>query len=135
MSQTSNVSSSTTFAYAGFVERAFALFLDSLILLIPYAAVHAVVPVIGPVLVWFCYKAVFEASPAQATPGKRVLGIYVTDLEGNRITLKASSIRFFVFTVSAVCLFVGHLLALFTSRKQALHDMVADTLVLKGVKG
>jgi len=76
----------------------------------------------------FClYEALMESSRLQATFGKRAVGILVTDLDGRRISLRGALLR------SVLQLFaVGYLLAAFTSRKQALHDLVADTQVLPG---
>jgi uncharacterized RDD family membrane protein YckC len=76
------------------------------------------------------YFAYQESSPAQATIGKRALGIKVTDLEGNRISFGRATGRYFAKYLSAITLFIGFLLAAFTARKQALHDMIAGTLVV-----
>jgi uncharacterized RDD family membrane protein YckC len=83
-------------------------------------------------LVWaWLYYAVFESSPWQATPGKRFLGLRVTDLEGRRISFGRASGRFFAKLVTGLTFGIGYLLAAFTKRKQALHDMIANCLVLR----
>jgi uncharacterized RDD family membrane protein YckC len=80
------------------------------------------------VVALFClYEAVMESSRRQATFGKRALGILVTDLDGSRIPFRRALLR----SVLQVFAF-GYLLAAFTARKQALHDIVADTEVLPG---
>jgi uncharacterized RDD family membrane protein YckC len=79
---------------------------------------------------WF-YFALFESSSWQATPGKRALGLYVTDLAGQRISFGRASGRFFGKIVSSLTLMIGYIMAGFTERKQALHDMIAGTLVLR----
>lgn len=76
------------------------------------------------------YFSVFESSRLQATPGKLALGIRVTDLEGNRIGFGRATGRFFSKIVSGLILDIGYIMAAFTSRKQALHDMMAGTLVI-----
>ena len=60
------------------------------------------------------------------------MGIQVTDLSGQRLSLRSSTIRNLLKIVSAAILFIGYLFPLFTTRKQALHDMLADTLVVNG---
>lgn len=76
------------------------------------------------------YYALQESSSHQATVGKRALGIKVTDLQGNRITLGHAFGRWFAAALSYITLYIGFLIAAFTERKQALHDMVANTLVV-----
>ncbi len=76
------------------------------------------------------YFIPFEASRWQGTPGKRIMKIKVTDLRGQRITFKKSSVRFFSKIISAQLL-VGYIMILFTSNKQALNDFIAKTLVLE----
>jgi uncharacterized RDD family membrane protein YckC len=80
------------------------------------------------VLGLFClYEARMESSRRQATFGKRALGILVTDLDGGRILFRRALLR------SVLQIFtLGYFLAPFTARKQALHDLVAETQVLPG---
>ena len=77
------------------------------------------------------YFAKFESGPMQATLGKRILGLKVTDEEGRRIGFGRASGRFFGKIVSLLTLYIGFIMAAFTDRKQALHDMIAGTLVVK----
>ena len=79
------------------------------------------------------YYAVSESSVWQATIGKKVLGLVVTDLNGNRISFGRASARFFAKILSSMTLLVGFVMAGFTQRKQALHDLVAGCLVMKKV--
>jgi len=80
--------------------------------------------------VW-AYYALFEASNWQATPGKRILKLYVTDLNGRRITFLRATGRHFGKMISGLTFLVGYFLAGFTERKQALHDILAGCLVLR----
>jgi uncharacterized RDD family membrane protein YckC len=57
----------------------------------------------------------------------------VTDLEGHRIGFGRASGRFFGKIISAITLYIGFLMAGFTEKKQALHDMMAGTLVIRKV--
>jgi uncharacterized RDD family membrane protein YckC len=71
------------------------------------------------------------SSEWQATVGKRVMSIVVTDIEGKRITFARATGRHFAKYISAALLGIGFIIAAFTARKQALHDMIAETLVVK----
>ncbi|MEO5559311.1 MAG: RDD family protein [Dokdonella sp.] len=82
------------------------------------------------VIVDWLYFALQESSPAQATLGKRAMGIKVTDDYGRRIGFGRASGRFFGKIISGVIFYVGFMLAGWTARKQALHDMIAGTLVV-----
>ena len=59
------------------------------------------------------------------------LGLQVTDLEGRRISFGRASGRFFGKIISAMILYIGFMMAGFTEKKQALHDMIAGTLVIR----
>ena len=78
------------------------------------------------------YFAYLESGEKQATWGKQALGIYVTDLAGQRITFGRATGRFFGKIVSGLIpLGIGFIMAGFTERRQALHDMIASTLILR----
>lgn len=76
------------------------------------------------------YYTFFEASSWQATPGKRILKLYVTDLNGQRITFQRALIRNLARQISGI-FFIGYLMAGFTEKKQALHDILASCLVFR----
>jgi uncharacterized RDD family membrane protein YckC len=77
------------------------------------------------------YYTMFEASIWQATPGKRVLRLYVADLNGQRLTFGRAAARNFAKMISSLTFLVGYLVAGFTEKKQALHDILASCLVLR----
>ncbi|HZP17031.1 MAG TPA: RDD family protein [Terriglobales bacterium] len=77
------------------------------------------------------YEAALESSSKQATLGKMALGLKVTDLEGNRISFARATGRHFAKILSGMILLIGYIMAGFTERKQALHDMIAATLVVR----
>jgi uncharacterized RDD family membrane protein YckC len=78
------------------------------------------------------YYAMMESSAWQATLGKRALGLYVTDMEGRRVSFAHASGRFFGKLVTGLIpLAIGYIMAGFTAKKQALHDMIASCLVLR----
>jgi uncharacterized RDD family membrane protein YckC len=80
--------------------------------------------------VWL-YYAFFEASAWQATPGKRLLRLYVTDLNGRPLTFARATLRYFAKMISGLTFLLGYFLAGFTEKKQALHDILASCLVLR----
>lgn len=83
-----------------------------------------------PILMQGAYHIVFTGSAWQATPGKRLLGIKVVDNDGRRISLGRSTGRWFAAALSYLTFYIGFLMAAFTDRKQALHDMIASTRVV-----
>jgi uncharacterized RDD family membrane protein YckC len=82
-------------------------------------------------VIGWLYFALTESSEMQATPGKRCCKIIVTDLHGNRVSFGRASGRYFAKIVSVLTLGIGFLMAGLTQRKQALHDLIADCLVLR----
>jgi len=90
-------------------------------------------PMVGGLLgiiVGWLYFALQESSAQQATLGKRALGIKVTDGNGFRIGFGRATGRFFGKFLSGLIFAIGFMLAGWTERKQALHDMLAGTLVV-----
>jgi uncharacterized RDD family membrane protein YckC len=90
----------------------------------------AIMEIVVGLVFWLVYFAGLESSERQATPGKRVLSLKVTDLSGRRISFGRAVGRRFATILSALTLGVGFAMAGFTRRRQALHDMIAGTLVI-----
>ncbi|MBL7804490.1 MAG: RDD family protein [Saprospiraceae bacterium] len=86
--------------------------------------------ILSMVINWL-YFAYMESSENQATLGKMALGLKVTDLNGGRITFARATGRHFAKYLSSLTLLIGYIMAAFTERRQALHDIVASTLVFK----
>ncbi len=82
-------------------------------------------------LVPIAYYALLESSPWQATVGKRVCRLRVTRPDGRRISLPRALGRYLGKFVSALILGIGFLMIAWTQRKQGLHDVMADTLVVR----
>jgi uncharacterized RDD family membrane protein YckC len=143
--------------YAGFWRRFVASFIDSIILSVvgcvigaivgllftlpqvatsgkvadEYAVIaQAVAYLLGTVLGWL-YFALMESSSMQATLGKMAIGLYVTDLNGQRISFGRATGRHFGKIVSGLILMIGYIMAGFTEKKQALHDIMASCLVTR----
>ena len=76
------------------------------------------------------YYAGFHASAGKATLGKMAVGIKVVRSNGERITIARGIGRYFAAMLSGLILCIGYLMAAFTERKQSLHDMICDTLVV-----
>ena len=145
--------------YAGFWRRALANLIDGIIcllILFPLSVVESVIILgiffiahrfgvdkhtisliirilgycSGWVIPWL-YFALMEASPWQATFGKKLYGMKVTDIKGNRLSFARASGRNLAKWISNYTCFVGYIMAAFTPRRQSLHDMIAKTLVLE----
>jgi uncharacterized RDD family membrane protein YckC len=83
---------------------------------------------------WFtiiAYYTAMESSSLQATVGKAVLGLKVTDLQGHRLTPTKAFGRSLAKFLSALFFLAGFAMIAIDSRKQGLHDQLADTLVMK----
>ena len=143
------VADSTDVVYAGFWRRAVAVVIDSLVLLVPTLFLSGVLGVAvgaaggsggeGALVVAFylanfamrgAYFATMHSSGWQATLGKRAIGIKVTDDAGNRLTFVHALGRWFASALSFLTVYIGFLMAAFTDRKRALHDIVAGTQVV-----
>ncbi|NEQ41607.1 MAG: protein kinase [Okeania sp. SIO3I5] len=82
------------------------------------------------ILKWF-YLTRLESLPRKATIGKKIMGIIVTDLNGNLISFARANARYLAKTISLITLLIGFIMAAFTKKKQGLHDKIAGTLVVK----
>ena len=76
------------------------------------------------------YFTALESSSMQATPGKMVLNMIVTNYEFRRIGFGQANARYWGKLVSSLILGIGFLMVAFTEKKQALHDQFAGTLVI-----
>lgn len=142
--------------HAGFWQRFAAYLIDCLILIpaffvleflliIPFAAagVSNHQPGVAPALGWmmffwllmivlpWLYFAICESSRLQGTPGKLALGLRVTNLYGRRIGFGQASGRYFGKFISGLIMNIGYMMAGWTARKQALHDLMADCCVVR----
>jgi uncharacterized RDD family membrane protein YckC len=78
------------------------------------------------------YEALLTATPSGGTLGKRALGLRAVRADGAQLSLGRSTARYFlkVIITPMVPLGIGYLLAAFTKGKKALHDLLAETLVI-----
>ena len=144
--------------YAGFWRRLAGAFIDALVLAVPNFLINVLLSVVFAAAVaastdqaaksalsvveqlasWvattalqWLYVAFMMSSSNQATLGQMALGIKVTDLHGNRISVARATGRYFASWISVLfCLVGGYLVMLFTERQQTLHDLIAGTIVV-----
>jgi uncharacterized RDD family membrane protein YckC len=97
----------------------------------PEAMMARIIPLYVIVIVgtWL-YYALMESSEKQATLGKMAVGIKVTGMNGARISFGNATGRFFGKILSGLIMYVGFIMVAFTDKKQGLHDMMANTLVV-----
>lgn len=88
------------------------------------------VSLISLVTSWL-YYALMESSKMGGTLGKMAIGLKVTDLDGNRISFARATGRYFARIVTNLTMFIGYIMAGFTEKRQALHDILASCLVIK----
>ena len=147
----------STALYAGFWRRFAAFIIDEMFIAIVVVGAEAVLGAIfgvntglrlgilggkqlgavfalkfmGSTLIHWLYWAGMESSAYQATLGKMALGLIVTDLKGEPIAFGRATGRYFGKIISALLLVIGFLMAGWTEKKQALHDIMAGTLVVR----
>ena len=133
--------------YAGFWLRLVAYIIDTAIVavlvfvlaavgILPVSSNPEAEPLLSAVnliaeVIALLYWSLFEASAVQATPGKLAVGIRVTDTAGARLGFGRALLRNVLKILSFLILLIGYLMAAFTRRKQALHDLMAGTLVVR----
>jgi uncharacterized RDD family membrane protein YckC len=95
-----------------------------------FTCVSCMVNVVALAVVWL-YYAGFESSRFMGTPGKILMGIKVSDTDGNRISFGKATVRFVFKTVLNMFFYAGSLYILISDKKQGLYDVIANTLVIR----
>ena len=126
---------------AGFWLRFVALVVDSALMIIllgvmMIGAVGVSEDLVAPaywlwVLISFLYWPVLESTALRGTVGKMLLGLVVADIDGGKLPFLRSLLRNLAKIISAIPFYIGFLLAAFTDRKQALHDLITKAVVLR----
>jgi len=93
------------------------------------AAILASIIVFWIVVPWL-YWALMESSSRQATLGKTIMGLTVSDMAGNRISFVRATKRYWAKGLSALMLLAGFVMIAFTAKKQGFHDIIARCLVM-----
>lgn len=143
--------------YSGFFRRFFAFIIDTILVFIPITLISGPMLIsqalfmgenptdlqlaltgimtlsaqLISILISWLYYALLESGKHQATWGKRLLGIKVVGKNGERITFARATGRFFAKTLCYLTVYIGFIMIGFTNRKRGLHDMVAETYVVK----
>jgi uncharacterized RDD family membrane protein YckC len=145
--ETESIVEKLIFTYGGFWKRFATYVLDSVLLQFVIYVLALVVGfkcclaegglgeltamwVILSILILWIYFAAMVISDTRATVGKLALGIIVSDLHGKQITFGRASGRYFGKIISGIILGVGFIMAGFTDKKQSLHDIISDCLVI-----
>jgi len=77
------------------------------------------------------YVILLPASTLQGTLGKAALGLKITDVNGERITVWRSLGRALSEILSTIILFIGYIMIAFHRQKRGLHDIIAGTYVIR----
>ncbi len=80
---------------------------------------------------WLVYYILLESSSWQATLGKKALGMKVVTPDGGRPSFGRVAGRNTAKILSFLLLLIGFVMAGFTERKQGLHDLLANCLVVR----
>ena len=80
------------------------------------------------------YFVGFEVSKYEATPGKIAMALRVTDMEGRRVGVIRATVRHFAKFLTIATLSIGFFIAIFTRKRQTLHDLIAGCVVISKTK-
>jgi len=139
-----------SFRYAGFWIRFVAVLIDGLITGFASAAVQAIlipavalgqpsagrataylgIAYLASITIACAYESLFVYK-CGATPGKMIFGLRVVRPDGGPISLGRAIGRYFAKMLSAIILGIGYIMAAFDNEKRGLHDILADTRVIK----
>jgi uncharacterized RDD family membrane protein YckC len=128
--------------YAGFFARLLAFLADTaLVFLVSAGILTGAAMALGPdllmavgvfvSLIGLLYWPVMHASGVQGTIGKAIVGLKVTRFDGRRISIVRSVWRELSKVFSSAIFMLGYLIAAVLPRKQALHDLLAGTYVVR----
>ncbi|TFE02312.1 RDD family protein [Jeotgalibacillus salarius] len=129
-------------SYGGFWRRFVAFMIDGLIIVPPFMiisylvygttdfeSIRAIYLPFG--LISTCFFILFPITRLQATPGKAMLGMKITNRHYEKISFWQSFGRYFASVLSHIILFIGYFMIGFTPKKRGLHDFLAHTVVIK----
>ena len=122
--------------YSGFFRRFVASIIDVFVIILFIVFIQFILGIMDGfffnivifLMIW-SYFAFQESSSRKGTVGKQAMNLIVTDLDGNKISFMQATKRFLGKFLAAVPFFAGFLMMFFTKKKQALHDIIAKTLV------
>jgi uncharacterized RDD family membrane protein YckC len=120
--------------YGRIAPRAVALFIDLVII----GALTGVVAGtfgfdshgwVASVISWL-YFAMQESSGWMGTLGKRAMGLAVQGVDGRQLDFGRASLRWAGRWLSGLMFGLGYALALFSDKRQTLHDLIAGSVVV-----
>jgi uncharacterized RDD family membrane protein YckC len=122
--------------YSGFFRRFVASIIDVFVIILFIVFIQFILGIMDGsffnivifLMIW-SYFAFQESSSRKGTVGKQAMNLIVTDLDGNKISFMQATKRFLGKFLAAIPFFTGFLMMFFTKKKQALHDIIAKTLV------
>ena len=124
--------------YAGFLIRLLAYFIDSTIVVIFLAIFgmmlfpsYGMVFLLSMPLAFWLYEALMTSSIRQATFGKMIFNLRITDMKGSKISFGRASVRHFSKYISHAIAYIGFIMIAFDDKRQGLHDLLAKTFVVK----
>lgn len=142
--------------YAGRLERLLANLIDTLILIVPsllFAKIggqHSAIAMLGAFAFNLGYYTYFTAGAWQATPGKRMLGLYVIRRDGGRLHERDAATRFLAYIMPSLPLYASFIPesvsptvtvwlslvwftpVLYRPDRAGVHDLLCGTRVVKG---
>lgn len=130
--------------YSGFWIRFLAYLVDSFIVTVGFVGIMLLLSAMGLELagaeiiflvLGILYWALMQSSKQQATLGKALCGLKVGGPNGERISVQRALGREAAKIISSLTLLIGFVIAAFTRNKQALHDFVASTYVVRASEG
>lgn len=129
-----------TTTFASFSKRVLAAIIDSILMFCISLAISIPILLMSPELAnaapilgligGLFYRVGMESSSYQGTVGKILLNIKVVGIDNKRISFGRALGRYFASFASVMFLGLGYLFALFTKRKQTLHDLLLETTVI-----
>jgi uncharacterized RDD family membrane protein YckC len=89
--------------------------------------------IVASIVINWLYEALLTSSPRGAALGKQILDLRIVRADGAQLSFGRATARHFLkyMVTPLVPLFIGYLMAAFTARKRALHDVLAETLVIR----
>lgn len=124
--------------YAGFMRRFVATLIDGFFTSILGAILgyitgnDMIISISVSTVIGIIYTAVFDSSELMGTPGKALLSICVaSEKNQGRISFKTAILRYLCKYISSVVLLIGYLIQPFTEKRQTLHDILTNTIVIR----
>lgn len=117
----------------GFWKRAFAAFLDWVLLFIPIALSHLIIPGLFPLILIAYFVGMWTWKGTSV--GKICLGLKIVRTDGTPIDFAVALVRSLAACFSFIVFFLGFFWAGWDRDKQSWHDKIAGTVVVQVPKG